>query len=335
MNKKIIVLFFIVCLILPTTGVDASVDSQVEENHSGSDYTSCRKSATGQLEETVTKVKIHKWVDENGRTHFGSQPPSSGESREILSRSTSTSYFELNFGENSILPRYKNDLEIDIRSVYKVLSSVASRSTMKQTRINISIFRDRDDFNALKSKLSKSSKPSGRGFHFGSKNIVGVFEENEAQAMTTAVHEATHVITRGNFGPLPRWLNEGLAEYMEPIGSRVQMVRVDPHRDWFRHLKAPHLSLNTLLPSTYSSWRGGQSRKLYAYSWALVYFLLSNDRGKEILAKFLHRASLQTCDSPVLNSTRFFQRNYPGGVSQMQTEFHQWIDKGVYAFHLY
>jgi len=299
------------------------------------DYSSCRKSANGAIKKKTNEVTIHKWVDENGNTHFGSRAPALQPSEQVNSRSTRKNYFEIEFGKESKQPRYKEELKISIRNVYKILTSMMGESKLNQVSIRLWIFDDEDNYLAFQDKLNLIGASKKRnGFHIGSKNIVAVLEKSENQAIGTSIHEATHVITRGNFGKQPRWLNEGIAEYMERILSHGQAVQVNPHQAWYRYLEAPHVPIDKLMASKFKYWEGYDSSEFYAYSWALVFFMLSNNERKQLFTDYLQKSLTQPCDSPI-DSFDYFSRRYPNGASQMKSDFEEWLDLKSFSPHLY
>lgn len=110
----------------------------------------------------------------------------------------------------------------------------------------------------------------------------------------TVYHEYFHYLTRENIGPLPPWLNEGLADYWATIDVRDQEVLVGrPDYDYLRLLKrsAP-IGLETLFAAGDDSayYRREETMTLfYAQSWALTHFLQSDERRRRELTTYVSR----------------------------------------------
>lgn len=91
--------------------------------------------------------------------------------------------------------------------------------------------------------------------------------------MRTAIHEAVHAINKAILGTTPRWLNEGLAEYFEYTNNSMQLVSIDPHLSWIsnKHIAQSVFTINWLIGLD-NKWQTADDTKLYASSWAAIYF---------------------------------------------------------------
>ena len=97
-------------------------------------------------------------------------------------------------------------------------------------------------------------------------------------------HEYFHMITSLNFGNLPLWLNEGLAEFFATAVVHDEEVDVGrPDDNVFRFLRQSRLMpLEVLFAVDRSSPHYNESSKagiFYAQSWALAHFLQLGDKG--------------------------------------------------------
>jgi len=301
----------------------------------GPDFSSCRKSSDGDISTKTTSNKIYKWIDSDGKTHFTQTPPPNEIKAEQTSKKhNTTQYFKLIFGEGSKIPRYRRELETQVRGVFKIFTTLIPRSKLNKVNLKFFVFDKKEDFQDFNQMHGSSINERTTGIHFGSKNIVAVLESTENRALITAIHEATHVITRGNFGRLPKWLNEGLAEYMEPIRRHDQIIEVTKHNDWTKYLVKPYLSVDELINSNGGRWSSSESSKNYAYSWALVFFMLSDNTRKSILRNYL----IATLDLPcgeAINSYTHIVSEYPGGSSQLEADFVEWMELGSFSSHYY
>jgi tetratricopeptide (TPR) repeat protein len=113
------------------------------------------------------------------------------------------------------------------------------------------------------------------------KDVFAAWEENPYQVV---YHEYAHLILDLNFGRLPAWVNEGLAEfYGSTMIGRDEMNQGKPLRSHIFLLRErPHLSLETLLKVDYRSPEYNEQTRasvFYAQSWALVHYFLLGDKG--------------------------------------------------------
>lgn len=104
-------------------------------------------------------------------------------------------------------------------------------------------------------------------------------------AFTVIYHEFVHYLVDHNFPKVPRWFNEGLAEYYSTFavdGDRIYLgLPVERHVAWLRYdndrrarLFSHDLSLRQVLTGEASE-HGSKIGGFYAFSWALVHYLLS------------------------------------------------------------
>lgn len=104
------------------------------------------------------------------------------------------------------------------------------------------------------------------------------------EALRIVYHELVHLMVRNSAAGVPPWLNEGLAEYYRTLditdgGRKVTVGRVEP-----RHvltLREEFIPLEQLAAVDRGSPlynEGTKASVFYAQSWALVHYLLINDR---------------------------------------------------------
>lgn len=112
-------------------------------------------------------------------------------------------------------------------------------------------------------------------------------------SFSVVFHEYVHYFVKSNFPGVPRWFNEGLAEYYSTFaveGSRAVVGRpVERHLRWLA--RNAELRLEEVLGQADSSAGFNEAQKagrFYAVSWILVHYLLSGgeERGDQ-LASFL------------------------------------------------
>ncbi|MDH3743873.1 MAG: DUF1570 domain-containing protein, partial [Acidobacteriota bacterium] len=110
-------------------------------------------------------------------------------------------------------------------------------------------------------------------------------------------HEYVHYFVQHNLPTVPRWFNEGLAEYYSTFATDAEAavvgLPVERHLTWIR--THDELGLAGLLESgghTDERHRAGQVGQFYAVSWGLVHYLFSSDIERAgQLAEFFERTA--------------------------------------------
>ena len=110
------------------------------------------------------------------------------------------------------------------------------------------------------------------------------YESWEENPYHLVYHEYAHLILDLNFGNLPAWINEGLADfYGGTIIGRDEIQQGKPLRSHIFLLRErAHLPLETLLKVDYRSPEYNEESRasvFYAQSWALVHYFLLGDKG--------------------------------------------------------
>lgn len=100
-----------------------------------------------------------------------------------------------------------------------------------------------------------------------------------ARPRETLFHEYTHYVMRNNFGTLPTWFNEGIAElystFLVENGEAKIGLAVREHVYWLRrHSLIPLRQLFTIDPHAAEYNEGERRGVFYAQSWALVHYLM-------------------------------------------------------------
>lgn len=147
-------------------------------------------------------------------------------------------------------------------------------------------FKDAKSF-ALYEPSSAGRKPTHVGGFMqpGRERMYLAVNLDAPEARETSQHEFTHLILELNFGEVPVWLNEGLAEFYERTkidGAEFTMGEYQP--GWWDLLQQEKLlPLDVLVRADYRKPEFAVEKKrnlLYAESWLLVHYLMVADEGK-------------------------------------------------------
>ncbi len=165
------------------------------------------------------------------------------------------------------------------RAVFAQLSPELELSSPAPTKILA--FRDAESYLPYKTRAERGvlgqflSHPDGNYITLDAgSSLVGSF--------TVIQHEYVHFFVRHNFPGVPRWFNEGLAEYYSTFatdGERAYVGQpVERHLSWLR--RSGDVRLGDVLSGGAVAGGHGEGRqagRFYATSWALVHHLLSGE----------------------------------------------------------
>ncbi|MFK8019119.1 MAG: DUF1570 domain-containing protein [Pseudomonadales bacterium] len=244
------------------------------------------------------KQAIYKWVDANGKTHFGDQQMhASAESIKLKQSASQRFALTINDQQNAMPLDFRDQLEVRIRKNYTVVNELLPPAMLKDANVQLWVFKSLPLYEHFKQKHAPGLVGASNGFHSGNDNIAAVLYKKDKQLMRTAIHEAAHVINLAVLGNTPRWLNEGLAEYLERMKVYSQTAEIEPNKGWLKDLRKSRMPLDTLLSSTQDDWNTEQRSSLYAHSWAFVFYLLSQSETKTLFKDYLAEAAKQPCET--------------------------------------
>src|SRR5436309_4890329 len=143
----------------------------------------------------------------------------------------------------------------------------------KETRVFL--FHDQRSFR-LHSPFKDDAYSSVAGLHVPGEDVeqIAYFLSRRDETMEFASHEYIHVVLMRTFGPLPIWVNEGLAEFFSNFLPHERGATIGRPIQWHvARLRQGMMTLDELLGLSGESpeYSGGERTGLiYAQSWALV-----------------------------------------------------------------
>jgi len=178
------------------------------------------------------------------------------------------------------------------RSVFARLAPELELRSPTPTRILA--FRDAESFAPYKTQADRGeARVLGQFLSYRDGNYLTVNSDPRyLGAFAVTFHEYVHYLVRFNFPQVPRWFNEGLAEYYSTFaveGAAAVVGRpVGRHVRWLAQNELglrEVLSRSQQLEETAAADRDG---RFYASSWGLVHYLLSGGReSSNALAELL------------------------------------------------
>jgi Domain of unknown function (DUF4124) len=294
----------------------------------------CRKPKTQDLD-NVSQQKIFKWVDENGRTHFGEKPNLENESKvqdlskqyKALQQAVRLSIEYPNWAGDSLI---ESEIKKQGKLVHKVLSHYVPKIYQRQINLKIVLFKNVKDFEAQREK-QQANVQWGAYYSSASNTIYLPRYPNIEQTMAIARHEMTHAMLAGMLGPIPVWMNEGLAEYMESFSWQMNVVIAQPRVNQYGRLRGA--DMRQLANTEHQDFYGADQQMNYLQAVASIYFLLDHQAGREWLKRSFAFYGQNPCRKT--SAEQLFSQNYPDGIEGASRNFNAWLSKGKFASHRY
>ncbi len=293
------------------------------------DTTRCVDVSLGEVKYTQ-QGDIYSWTDSEGIAHFSDKKPSLNATPYNTGFVDTLDYFELTLSTPNLPASFKQALRVKLNAVFKVYGQIIGVDSLRKVKLDLRVLATQTDYeNAVRRRGGDPTNT--QGIYFNSSNTAFINYNNEQSAMRTAVHEAVHAINKAVLGSTPRWLDEGLAEYFEHTNNTMQTVSVEPSTTWLKNhtLSTSILTLNELL-NQQDNWQRGESTKLYASSWAGVYFLMDSKQGKG----FLKSIMLEQQKSPCVQLTPLqLQSALAAHFPDLNNDYMQWLKIPFRAHH--
>ena len=294
----------------------------------------CRKPKTQDLD-NVNKQKIYKWVDEKGRTHFGEKPSVANENKaedltkqyEALQQAVKLSIEYPNWAGDSLM---ESEIKKQGKLVHKVLSHYVPKIYQRQINLKIILFKNVAEFESHRDQQQANAQ-WGAYYSSASNSIYLPRYPNIKQTMAIARHEMTHAMLAGMLGPVPVWLNEGLAEYMESFSWQMNAAVAQPRVSRYGRLKGA--DMQQLTNTEHKDFYGSGQQMNYLQAAASIYFLLDHQQGREWLKRSFAFYGQNPCRK--ISANQLFSQNYVGGIEAASRNFNVWLDKGKFASHRY
>lgn len=249
-------------------------------------------------------AEIYKWVDENGRVHFGDQKLQHVEQVEVhLKQHVSTwkrFTIQIDHSGVALLADEIERISQDVNNVYRLYDQVFYFDMTKTVPVNIKLFANKDAYLQYMSKRFKRSYENSRGVFIPSQNQIAVWMRMDREGtFQTIKHETSHAIIHTIAPNTPAWLNEGLGEYVETLEGDDLELSTAPHRENLAILaKIEHNNARVPLlyffqlsnARWYASNRAPGSGFQYI-AWEIVFGLMSEPSRRQSLSKMIHYAA--------------------------------------------
>jgi tetratricopeptide (TPR) repeat protein len=178
-------------------------------------------------------------------------------------------------------------------------------------------------------------KPLGAGGYFLSRsqgNYVAVDGNPRGHQTETVYHEFFHYVAKNNYGDLPLWLHEGLAEYYSTFQVTRDEARIGlpiaEHVLWLR--KNPWIPLAQLFAVEQNSKEYNETARrgvFYAESWALTHYLLAGSPQRR--GQLLELLRLAKAGTP---GKEAFQKIFGNDPTALEREVHTYVKSYTFSY---
>lgn len=162
------------------------------------------------------------------------------------------------------------------------------------------------------------------GVYLPQENLAVVKFINEQQALATSVHEMVHAINFTIFGPLPRFINEGLAEYIARkaiVGSQQRFTL--PKGLDKEKARAELLDFYSLMHSE-QDWHTRNNSSLYLSGSAWAHFFFTSEKGVEAMQTIMRFKYANPCSELTPEQiSSILAEIYPN----FEQDFYYWFDE--------
>ncbi|ABC28404.1 hypothetical protein HCH_01547 [Hahella chejuensis KCTC 2396] len=253
--------------------------------HSALPQTLCGKTATRDIRDVETP-QIYKWTDANGRVHFSDSAQNKSAQFVGESYASQKKYFDFKLTSKG-MPRnglVEDKIRAAAQQVYTQLEAYLAPERRRQIILNLELYGDRAEYEALRKKVFPGFNAAAF-FSHGANTIYMVNEDQLETTVAIAKHEVVHAVLAGLVGPMPTWLNEGMAEYLEHGGLPYKALPIDLSEN----------AINQLLATKHQDFYNASAESNYMASHKLVAYLNSSGEGRRVIADIFNDLAEAPC----------------------------------------
>lgn len=268
--------------------------------------------------------EVYTWTDENGTPHFSDTPPDKGDYSQLnYAGEKVLDYFLLDLNTESLPYDFNQKLTVKLNKLFRFYGKLLDTSSLKKVDINLQVVANKATYQSIQKAHNMAVGNQSNGFYSHASNKAYLLYTNDQLAMQTAIHEATHAINRAVIGYSPKWLNEGLAEYSESIRVFSKTANVYPNQNWTRNgiISEKLLPLEVLFSTESKDWNGQLRKRLYATSWAFIYFMMEESNRMAMIARVINAEQVNLCDTVKKHS---LEELFGTTINQLQRQFSNW-----------
>ncbi len=275
-----------------------------------------------------TTRSVYRWRDEEGVVNFTDAPgagPQAKLEHQNVYNSNDAFYTSIEI-EDAVLPGpYHGHLNAGTRRIYDQWRDWLGDSAIVRSHVKVRFVGDGEKFARLWGKGDGDGWTPTGFYRIRNNEAVVLFSPGyRRDALATAFHEVSHLITAWHLGPSPVWLNEGIAEYFETMDVAWQEARFRRNRQHLALLRNQGLvPLDELIAIAGRDWTAKDPYRRYASAWSFIAFLMDSRTGRETLQNLIRSAHAQRC-GPRMDLQESLTQ-YPGGRQSLEADWQRWV----------
>ena len=285
----------------------------------------------------VTEVQssnVYAFTSKDGVTSFSDRRPAAAPTRDVSGKyRRREQYFRVKLIHDQApgAVRMQTRIMADTQQIFMFLARHLEIDKLRQVYLDLRLLPDKDSFGRYRRKYAPKLDTT-TGFYMTRKNeaVVRILPGRNGDDRTLGIvrHETSHLIAAALFGNLPDWLNEGLAEYFErmDVDGQAKIIRPSSYylkllRKRLRRGTLPRLQQHLRL--SHKQWNREDQALRYAIGWSVVFFVMSEPRGRHLLASLLAEQATHRCRR--FSTADFLERNQQGGLNALDRHWRHWL----------
>jgi len=279
----------------------------------------------------ISSIGLTNRDDKCGTNCGGNQGKNVPQDRQYVARFPETGeYFslEINVASGTLPKALRKQLADRAEWVYDAYRGLLPKESLNRVDMHLVVHNQRSDYEAVRDRYVGRGASNAPGFFIVSDNRVEMLRQgNRVETLKIMVHEVAHVINNQLFGPLPRWLNEGLATYIDALDTDRQRPTTAAER--LRLIKKQvgvplleQVGVQRLLVTGNTSWGREKGAIYYPLSQLLTTYLLQPE-NHGFVGPFFRYLSISKCNE--VDIPGYMESHYPGGITGLEADFRQWL----------
>ena len=284
------------------------------------------------------RAQVYKWVDENGKVHFGDHQgmkKEGADEAEALSLPTHRSEWvpydiQVNHPGVTLSDEEMQAIVDGTNAAYRFFDQILYVDLHKTVPVKINILSDYQAYNAYVTELSGHSAGRSLGMFLSRFNTIALYVNKERKrTLATVRHEVSHAVLYSISRYTPAWFNEGLAEQMETLKVNNEGLTISRHYGNYRAVQArgDSLKIDDFLDLNSHDWYRHSNASNFihqAFAGELIYFFLSTSNGRQFVTRLLHEYKRGSR----VRSRHLVDKHYIGNIRGMDAGWSAWRRSG-------
>lgn len=288
-----------------------------------------------QAEQPVAnnRREIYRWVDKNGKVHFGDQQQERNSADVVgMTSAKQKVAVTLTFADGEADQLIVNRLQQEASALYRELQSWLPAAWRRPVALELRVFRNfRRMEKHIRTQFPGTRQPmpyqqDGKAVAYVSVN------DPRNPAMKSIRHEIVHALLTAQVGTLPTWLSEGAGQYFERIERNMNTALVEPPYSVLRSAAGQkRLPLTELLNFSHNEYHSGFKLSRRSEAYAFFFFLRDHADGRRLFSELLGYYADWNCQQVAIAEP--LERYYPGGVEKLERGFQRWLEHQEFYPH--